>query len=53
MIDNYTDNKWDKFELTGKSNDYLEYKGIPTKFYSNIRGEYSDDNSKGIGNIKT
>ncbi len=53
MIDNYNENKWDRFELTGRINDYLEYKGISTKFYSDKRGEYTDENSKGSGNIKT
>lgn len=53
MIDNYNESKWDKFELTGKINDYLEYKGIPTKFYSDIKGAYVDENGKGSSNIKT
>lgn len=53
MIDNYNENKWYIFETTGKINDYLEYKGIPTKFYSDIKGEHSDENSKGFSNIKT
>lgn len=53
MIDNYNDDKWDKFELTGKIFDYLEYKGIPTKFYSNVKGEYSDANNQWAGNFKT
>lgn len=52
MIDNYNENKWNVFELTGKINDYLEYKGIPTKFYSDIKGEYTNENSKGSGNIQ-
>lgn len=53
MIDNYNEDKWDRFELTGRINDYLEYKGIPTKFYSDVKGEYSNENSKGFSNSKT
>ena len=54
MIDNYDENKWNKFELSGRVMDYLEYKGIPTKFFSNIKGELSDaDNGNGIGNSGT
>lgn len=36
MIDSYNDNKWNKFELSGRISDYLDYVGIPTKFFSNI-----------------
>ena len=36
MIDSYNDNKWDKFELSGRISDYLDYVGVPTKFLSNI-----------------
>ncbi len=36
MIDSYNDNKWDKFELSGRISDYLDYVGVPTKFFSNI-----------------
>ena len=51
MIDNYDENKWNKFELSGRITDYLDYKGINTKFYSNIKGEVSDaDNSSGSSN---
>ena len=54
MIDNYNENKWAKFELSGKISDYLEYKGIPTKYFSNIKGEHSDaGNSNGTGNSRT
>lgn len=47
MIDNYNENKWDKFELTGRISDYLEYKGVATKIYSDVKGERSDANFKG------
>ncbi len=54
MIDNYNENKWDKFELTGKITDYLDYKGIPTKFFSDVKGEYCfDADNKGSCNFKT
>lgn len=36
MIDSYNDNKWDKFELSGRITDYLDYVGVPTKFFSNV-----------------
>lgn len=51
MIDNYDENKWNKFELSGRVTDYLDYRGIPTKYFSNIKGEHSDvDNGGGTGN---
>ncbi|MDE5859729.1 MAG: hypothetical protein K2H23_05025 [Oscillospiraceae bacterium] len=54
MIDNYDENKWNKFELSGRVTDYLDYKGVPTKYFSNIKGERSDvDNSGGTGNSGT
>lgn len=54
MIDNYDENKWNKFELSGRVTDYLDYKGIPAKFFSNIKGEHSDvDNNGGSGNSGT
>ena len=54
MIDNYDENKWNKFELSGRVTDYLDYKGVPTKYFSNIKGEHSDaDNSGGSGNSGT
>ena len=36
MIDSYNDNKWDKFELSGRISDYLDYVVVPNKFFSNI-----------------
>ncbi|MCM1328328.1 MAG: hypothetical protein NC253_02710 [Ruminococcus sp.] len=42
MIESYTENKWNKFELSGRVTDYLEYKGIPTKNFSNIKGEHTN-----------
>ncbi|MBD5145551.1 MAG: hypothetical protein HDT21_06560 [Ruminococcus sp.] len=36
MLDNYNENKWDKFELSGRISDYLDYVGVPTKIFSNI-----------------
>ncbi len=52
MTDSYNENKWSKFEISGKVSDYLEYKGINTKSFSNVKGEHSDaDNNKGPGNI--
>ncbi len=51
MIDSYDENKWNKFELSGRIIDYLDYKGIPTKFFSDIKGEFSDaDNGNGTCN---
>ncbi|MBP1560971.1 MAG: hypothetical protein J6C96_07000 [Oscillospiraceae bacterium] len=50
MIDSYDESKWDKFELSGKISDYLEYMGIPTKYFSNIKGEHADaGNGNGLG----
>lgn len=39
MIKANTESKWDRFEASGKVSDYLEYKGILIKNYSNIKGE--------------
>lgn len=51
MIDNYNENKWDKFELSGKISDYLDYIGIPTKFFSGVKEErINADNGSGAGN---
>ncbi|MCM1023937.1 MAG: hypothetical protein NC395_07750 [Prevotella sp.] len=36
MTDSYNENKWNKFELSGRISDYLDYVGISTKFFSNI-----------------
>ncbi len=54
MIDNYNENKWDKFELSGRISDYLDYIGIPIKIFSGVKEERADaDNSKGSGNCGT
>ncbi len=54
MIDSYDENKWNKFELSGRVMDYLDYKGIPTKFFSNIKGEHSNaDDGNGACNSGT
>ncbi len=54
MIDSYDENKWNKFELSGRVMDYLDYKGIPTKFFSNIKGEHSNaDDGNGTCNSGT
>lgn len=54
MVDNFSEDKWNKFELSGKVSDYLEYKGIPTKIFSNLKGEHSDaGNGNGTGNSGT
>lgn len=51
MTDSYNENKWNKFELSGRVADYLDYKGIPAKYFSNIKGERTNaDNSDGTGN---
>ncbi len=48
MTDSFNENKWSQFEISGKVSDYLEYKGINTKKFSNVKGEHSDaDNSSG------
>lgn len=53
MTDNYNENKWDKFEISGKVSDYLDYKGITTKSFSNVKGEHSDaDNNSGTGGFR-
>lgn len=43
MIDNYNENKWDKFELSGRISDYLDYVGVPTKIFSNITASEASD----------
>lgn len=54
MIESYTENKWNKFELSGRVTDYLEYKGIPSKNFSNIKGEHTNaDNGDGTCNSGT
>jgi len=41
MIETY-DDKCDKFECSGKVADYLDFKCINTKSFSNAKGEHSD-----------
>ena len=54
MIDNYDENKWNKFELSGRVMDYLDYKGINSKIFSNIKGELSNaDNGNRRGDSGT
>lgn len=47
MLDNYNENKWDKFELSGRISDYLDYVGIPTKIFSNITAAEIPDSAAG------
>jgi hypothetical protein len=35
MTDNFSDSKWNQFETTGKISDYLEFKGLNSKSFSN------------------
>ncbi len=42
MIDNYNENKWDKFELSGRVSDSLDYIGIPVKIFSGGPEERAD-----------
>lgn len=55
MIESNCETKWSQFESSGRISDYLEYKGITTKNYSNIKGEQRivDDDSERSGNIGT
>lgn len=39
MTDANADNKWSEFEASGRVADYLAYKGINTKTFSNVKGE--------------
>lgn len=47
MTDTYSENKWDKFELSGRVSDYLDYKGITTKSFSNVKGARSNADNAG------
>ncbi len=49
MTDKFS-GSWEKFEHSGRVDDYLEYKGINFKSCSAVKGELLDDNSKGTGN---
>ncbi|MGN0695148.1 MAG: hypothetical protein ACI4J5_00105 [Oscillospiraceae bacterium] len=46
MTDTYK-NDWEKFEHSGRIDDYLAYKGINCKSFSGIKGEHINDNHKG------
>lgn len=53
MTDSFSENKWSQFEISGKISDYLEYKGVNTKNFSNIKGEHSDaDNNGGVSSFR-
>jgi hypothetical protein len=34
MTENFTEMKWNKFEASGKVADYLQYKGVNTKTFT-------------------
>lgn len=46
MTDTYK-NSWDRFEHSGRVDDYLAYKGINCKCFSAAKGERTDDNNEG------
>lgn len=45
MIEADAENKWRCFETSGRVTDYLAYKGITTKTFSNIKGEQCLENA--------
>ncbi|MGN0642333.1 MAG: hypothetical protein ACI4JJ_04235 [Huintestinicola sp.] len=52
MTEVYTDEKWNTFENTGRVSDYLAYKGIGVKSFSEVKGELADaDDNRGCGHI--
>ncbi len=50
MIETYGSD-WDKFERSGRVDDYLQYRGVNRKSFSGIKGEQTDDNCKWNSNI--
>ncbi|MDR0904440.1 MAG: hypothetical protein LBM59_07390 [Ruminococcus sp.] len=42
MTENYNDMKWNTFEASGKIADYLQYKGINTKTFTDNRVQNTD-----------
>lgn len=46
MTDAYN-NSWDRFEHSGRVDDYLAYKGINCKCFSGIKGERINDHNEG------
>ena len=55
MIESNFETKWSQFESSGRVTDYLEYKGITTKSFSNIKGENRivDADNKGACGVGT
>jgi|GEM_PF-5465191 len=47
MTDSYNENKWSQFEISGKVSDYLEFKGVNTKNYSNVKSQEMKANVNG------
>jgi hypothetical protein len=43
MTENFTEMKWNKFEASGKVADYLQYKGVNTKTFTDKAVTVNDD----------
>ena len=48
MTDSYNENKWSQFEISGKVSDYLEYKGVNSKNFSNANRQERIEYANGI-----
>jgi hypothetical protein len=44
MTENYAEMKWNKFEASGKVADYLQYKGVNSKTFTDKAVTISDEN---------
>ncbi|MDR0987411.1 MAG: hypothetical protein LBL98_06965 [Ruminococcus sp.] len=43
MTENYNDMKWNTFEASGKITDYLQYKGINSKTFTDMKNQMAED----------
>ncbi|MDR0974710.1 MAG: hypothetical protein LBL80_03345 [Ruminococcus sp.] len=49
MTENYNEMKWNTFEASGKIADYLQYKGINTKTFTDMKNtDYKIQNSDNV-----
>lgn len=52
MTEDFSENRWNIFENSGRVSDYLYYKGIGVKSISSLKGELTDaHNNGGNGNF--
>jgi hypothetical protein len=42
MTENYNEMKWNTFEASGKIADYLQYKGINTKTFTDMKNQNTE-----------